>query len=776
MAEPRIALYERLPEIYRIRDEEQYPKGQLKAYLSLVEATFGAIAYDVEGLYHDLFIETCDDWVVPYIGDLLGSSHLAGDLWTLRADVADTIALRRRKGTLSAIELLAYDLTGWGVHSVELLANMAWQQNLNHQRPDAGGLPPYGQQGVSRFTPVRGGTAAIRDPAMLSLLGTPFDPFAHLADVKPADDDRLHVNLPNLAIFLWRMEAYRIDISPPVGRGTTTVSGPTGDEAGFVARFDVHPLGRPVRLFNTARFAPELAVPRLSELDHAPGPMLRARLTSDDPAGNPAAYVEVETYDPGDPTLADLDVGDPGLQLHVPDAVFDGDTWRFRGANLCAWETGLALRLRNREVAIDPVIGRLAIGVATQPEADALLADLLLTYAYGAVGPVGAHPISREAAPTEWLGEATELRTVDFHQNSSGLQQALDGIENAVTPIVVEIQDSMVHDLDLSAISAVLIEDGGPNLRLNRSLVIRAASGQRPILRLAQPLRFRPTNVVGTNAAEQDQFDAVMDRLGVRLEGLTLVAGFAGDDPLIARAALNSLEILDATLDPGGFEQLDGNRAPSRRALRLKEPYGFADPQAELHFDQTPEVHIQRSILGASIIDEGYSLFLTDSILDAGSGPEQAPSANFALSGGDDPATGWSPPTKVQAVTFFGRVRAERMSGAGGVWTDLLEVLDNQHGCLKYSYFSGLGDRLPQNHACVRGTEARLRFTDEAFGAPAYAQIARRSDRRIRERGPHDDEMGAYGFLREAHKWKNLTIRLREFSVVGIRSLLVPVT
>lgn len=776
MAEPRVALYERLPEIYRIRDEEQYPKGQLKAYLFLVEAAFGAIDYDIEELYHNVFIETCDDWVVPYIGDLLGSSHLAGDPWTLRADIADTIALRRRKGTLSAIELLAYDLTGWGAHSVELMDNMAWQQNLNHQRPDAGGLPPYGQPGVTRFTPIRGGTAVIRDPAMLSLIGTPFDPFAHLADVKPADDDRVHINLPNLAIFLWRLEAYRIDVSPPVSRGTQAVASPTGDDAAFLARFDIHPLGRPVRLFNTARFEPELTVPRLGELDHAPGPMLRARLISDDPAGNPSAYVEVETYDPGDPTLADLDVGDAGLQLHMPDAVFGGDTWRFRGANLCAWETGLALRLRNREVAVDPMIGRLAIGVATQAEADALVADLLLTYANGAVGPVGAHPVSRVSAPSEWLGEATELRTVDFHQNAAGLQQALDAIENAPKPIVVEIQDSMVHDLDLSAITAVLNEDGGPNLRLNRSLIIRAASGRRPIIRLAQPLRFRPTNVVGANAAQQDQFNAVMDRLGVRLEGLTLVAGFAGGDPLIARAALNSLEILDTTLDPGGYEQLDGSRAAIRRALRLKEPYGFADPQAELHFAQSPEIHIQRSIIGPAIIDQGYSLFLTDSILDAGSGPDEAPSANFALSGSDDPATGRGPPTKVQAATFFGRVRVERISGAGGIWTDLLEVLDHQHGCLKYSYFSGLGDRLPQNHACVRGTQARLRFTSEAFGAPAYAQIARPSDRRIRERGPRDDGMGAWGFLREAHKWKNLAIRLREFSVVGIRSLLVPVT
>jgi len=34
--------------------------------------------------------------------------------------------------------------------------------------------------------------------------------------------------------------------------------------------------------------------------------------------------------------------------------------------------------------------------------------------------------------------------------------------------------------------------------------------------------------------------------------------------------------------------------------------------------------------------------------------------------------------------------------------------------------------------------------------------------------------MGAYGFLLEAHKWLNLTIRLREFTPVAVRPLLIP--
>src|ERR1043165_4022414 len=87
MTTPRVPLFNRLPEIYRIKDAEQFPPDQLRAYLALIETAFGSIHENIEALYHDLFIETCDDWVVPYLGDLLGTSHLKGDPWTLRADV-----------------------------------------------------------------------------------------------------------------------------------------------------------------------------------------------------------------------------------------------------------------------------------------------------------------------------------------------------------------------------------------------------------------------------------------------------------------------------------------------------------------------------------------------------------------------------------------------------------------------------------------------------------------------------------------------------------------
>ncbi|MBK6467786.1 MAG: hypothetical protein IPF96_13715 [Rhodobacter sp.] len=72
---PRVPLYDRLPEIYRIRDAAETPPGMLAAYLRGAEAVLGAVQENIEALHDDLFVETCDDWVVPYIADLLGSAR-----------------------------------------------------------------------------------------------------------------------------------------------------------------------------------------------------------------------------------------------------------------------------------------------------------------------------------------------------------------------------------------------------------------------------------------------------------------------------------------------------------------------------------------------------------------------------------------------------------------------------------------------------------------------------------------------------------------------------
>ena len=130
-------LYNLLPAIYRVRDAEQ--AGPLQALMSVLAEQVTALEENLAQLYDDQFIETAADWVVPYIGDLIGYRGLYGvtpELTSPRAEVANTIAYRRRKGTAAMLEQLARDVTGWDARVVEFFERLATTQYMNHTRPD----------------------------------------------------------------------------------------------------------------------------------------------------------------------------------------------------------------------------------------------------------------------------------------------------------------------------------------------------------------------------------------------------------------------------------------------------------------------------------------------------------------------------------------------------------------------------------------------------------------------------------------------------------------
>lgn len=761
MSTARKPLYERLPEIYRQRDAELTPPGQLRGLVDAIDSVMTAVHDDIESLYHNLFIETCDDWVIPYIADLLGTSHLAGDPWTLRTDAARTIKHRRRKGTLGAMESLAKSLTGWAAHAVEMRERLAWQQHLNHQRPERGGTPPLGLV-QSAAAPVHGGTVNLRSPAVASLLGSAFDPYAYVADVKPSG----LFNLPNLALFLWRLAPYKVPASQPVSvGGVISLSPANPGQAKFAVRFNLDPLARPMVLFNTYRYRADAEPPDLSVLDAVPGPILSARITEGVPDAHPEQYIDLAYYSAGTAPQADESVG---LTLHLPDtAALTGIKWRFRGANLCAWEAGLSRPLGLYEIVVDPERGRVVFGtLANANEAKRILNGLRVSATHGFSGPdgIGARPVNRRFE--EWQVAPIE---VNYHLDPDGLTKALANLPTAAGSTVIEINDSMTHDLDLGQVTAIGDESGLKVLRLGHSLWIRAASGQRPVIRLSRPLAFRADKVSGVPALEQESLE-------VRLEGLFIAraAGFNGT-ALIERAAVGVLALQETTLDPGGHLDFDGTRAPFVTAMQLTNDYGFANATEEEDFEPTPTLTVARSILGPLRIDSDYRLTLADAIVDAGGGLLETPRLALCAATGD-PEKAWGPALIVRGLTAFGRMRVFSATGQGGMWAQQLQVHDTLSGCIKFSYFEGRDDRLPQHHGCVTGKEARLAFTSEIHGRPGYGQLTDGCDQRILEQGPNADEMGAFGYLFNSHKRKNLGIRLREYLPVGVAARLIYLT
>ncbi|HET8660171.1 MAG TPA: hypothetical protein VFM55_14375, partial [Micromonosporaceae bacterium] len=108
------ALYALLPAVYRVRDAES--GGALRELVEVIAEQVGVVEESLDQFYDDLFVETCAQWLAPYVGDLVGYRPLHGVVPRVaspRAEVANTVRYRRRKGTAAMLEQLARDVTGW---------------------------------------------------------------------------------------------------------------------------------------------------------------------------------------------------------------------------------------------------------------------------------------------------------------------------------------------------------------------------------------------------------------------------------------------------------------------------------------------------------------------------------------------------------------------------------------------------------------------------------------------------------------------------------------
>src|SRR6516162_8080823 len=126
-------LYDLVPVVYRLRDA--YQGWPLRALLRVIAEQVSVVERDIAGLYENWFIETCQDWVVPYIGALVGYTPVSTltqsstrararavareRIMVPRREVANTIRFRRRKGTLSLLQDLAEAVSGWPARAVE---------------------------------------------------------------------------------------------------------------------------------------------------------------------------------------------------------------------------------------------------------------------------------------------------------------------------------------------------------------------------------------------------------------------------------------------------------------------------------------------------------------------------------------------------------------------------------------------------------------------------------------------------------------------------------
>jgi hypothetical protein len=231
-------LWDSLPEVYRAMDSiGGDAAGPLRELLNRIGVQAAVVRRSIDGLWADQFIETCADWVIPYLGALVATSPVTGlDPRGQRLDVANTIHWRRRKGTVPTAGAVARDITGWDSRVVEGFRRLARTWHDLDPPPTAIGSVAAGRTEPSTRTP-QGGFADLRSAPGTLLAGGPFDQAFHHADLRRGGGAVGQFGAEKLVVYCWRLLSLEVTGVTPV---------PVADQPGEYV-FD--PTGREIPLF-----------------------------------------------------------------------------------------------------------------------------------------------------------------------------------------------------------------------------------------------------------------------------------------------------------------------------------------------------------------------------------------------------------------------------------------------------------------------------------------------------------------------------------------------
>ncbi|WP_369148417.1 hypothetical protein [Streptomyces sp. R44] len=715
-AEPGPSLYDLLPALHRRRDAEQ--GGPLEALLGVIEEQRAVVGQAIDQSYADLFVETCQAWVLPYLGALVGYAPLPGYEEVLarrdesaarlarvvapRRDVARTLADRRRKGTLAVLEDLARDVADWPARAVEFRHLLGFHQPVRlyatHPADTADRLR-------------RGQLADLRRGAELDLVDGPFDRLAHTVDVRRLDSAHRpggRHGIPAVGLFVWRLGAYPVTRAPAYCRDR--------DRAHYtfsVLGNDTPLATRPVR---------EPAPHHIADETNVPGLIRRRAFET-----STAHY-----YGPGKSLCVYVDDEPVPLTAIVP-------------ADLSRW----SYVPRRGQVAVDPVLGRIAFPARSAPDT-----GVRVSYHYAFAAALGGGEYPR----TEPVPEPAPGAPAPAEPYRVGPGQRFERLKDA---LVAWRRDKAA---DPSRRQAV-IELVGPavlqeqiDIRLDRGdrLTVRAAPGSRPVLRLLDWYANRPDalRITGTGRGKGPLPE-------IRLAGL-LVTGRS----VRVQGAVGRVTISHCTLVPGWSLDAEGHcEHPQQPGLELV---------------RTPAcLEIEHSITGTLVVvaDETRSgpnqVFLSDSVLDATS------AALPALTGPDGECA--YAELSARRTTVIGSVHVQSV---GLVENSLLdgevEVCVRQRGCIRFSYLAP-GSRTPAPFHCEpahSGAPDRVvpRFTSTRYGTPGYGQLAPGCAEEIRRGADDGSELGAFHDLFQPQRDDGLRTRLAEFTPAGASSDVLFVT
>jgi len=716
-------VYALLPHVHREQDEIR--GGVLHALLAVIGEQVDAVEGDIDRLYRNWFIETCEDWVVPYLGQLIGYRPLgsAGGarsrVLVPRREVANTIASRRRKGTIALLEELANQVAGWPARAVELYRLLGWTQHLDHLHPGRGGFVDLG------------------DAASLKRLDGPFDRLPHTVDIRrvgSAHTPGRH-NIPSIALFVWRLKAYSVSRTNAQRNGWKSPAGWTQancveDQGPNDYTFSV--LGNDVRLYH--RPLPEDDPSQVAGEENLPVPVGRRAFAG------PKGHASKAVYGPG----KSLVVWAPGWPRR--DAEQPVPVKAVIPADLSQWSYDPP----RDHIAIDPERGRIVFPSSQLPRH-----GVLVYYHYGFAADLGGGEYPRTLAQPRKtrvyrVGEGGEYKHIQ--EAFQTWQQDPEKPPSAV----IEIMDSGVYTEPLTF-----------HLEPKTTLQIRAGSGVRPVIRLLDYFADRPD---GFGIRGGDGSRVTFDGLLIAGRGLQVVGPEIEDQET---GDLCHLTIRHCTLVPGWALHHDC------------EPRRPGEPSLQLVHTRVG-VTVEHSILGpievVSKVErrDPVAISVSDSIWDATS------VTRTALSGPDETLA--FARLTVKRSTVLGRVLTHGIALAeNAIFTGRVEVARRHYGCIRFSYVPP-GSRTPRRYACqpdkaaecLTGsgraqaeTSVRPQFKSVRYGTPTYAQLVDGGSAEIASGAEDESEMGTFHDLYTPQRTAILRARLEEYTAAGMEAGIV---
>jgi hypothetical protein len=726
-------LWETIPAIYRHEDGLAEEPGVLRALVQVLAKQAAIVRRSQDHLWDDQFIDLCNEWAVPYIGDLVATRLLSAlNKRGRRIDVAKTIYYRRRKGTPRILEELISDISGWDGKLVEQF------QKLGRSRH---GLDPRPGTLAGRYSgTLPGGWADLRNQRISELANGPFEEYFHTPDTRRHKGLNGRYSIPKLAFYLYRLIAFEaIGITPfAVGDGLSFTFDPSGrdiplfskrlrtddwDEWHSAFEWEL-PAPIPCRLLAHAEYeigeeiiqkliAVGLSFAAANELRQLSG--LRFKSESSLVYMLNIFVNKAEILSPANFTslLSFALVSDCGKQVLLPDAntiltspletssiVVGFETpvnkivnvENITAANLQSWTVNT-----NKALAIDAENGRFKFSGLPDPNQ-----TVYACYHYGFSGKIGAGTYDR---PEVYKSVPNQIKTGGGAITSAILMN--DGI--------TQINDSKTYGPVSDKLSI-------------KNMVLQSNNEERSYIRLE-------SNWILNSGANLNAH--------LTLDGLWIGAAGNVNAAIVLRGNYECVIIKNCTLDPGGSNNAN-NEVLFPVSLSIE---GFVE-----------NLCIESSILGP------IKLETTGNIEEASVSDSIIQSVNPAINAIElDKGK-----TSMVRTTIFGKINVHRLDASEVLITDTANVKDTQNGCFRFSAAPSLS-RLPHPYeSFLFKKDANHWFSSRRFGDPGFAQLSDTAPKNIVRGAENGSEIGAFSSLLNPVKSDGLRTKIDEYMPFGL--------